>query len=1763
MKKTIVLLTLIFVSLAGIYAMNMKTSTTPADDRTVMEKLWKDYDSARGADRPQKQLEILGDIKKLAFSERLPWDYYQACAKYRSTGIARNWKLADSLNSQFRREMKDFDEPILTFFSDNMFFKADPEFISKHRSVLESARNEGFYTASGDLQKGGILPVSIVDYIRNDYQYALWMTLANTRLSDPDAGKCLDMLKASVSGSYPAEDLLQLMQILKSDDRFRKMEELEKFADGHKSRAVSLAATQELLRLSFEKLNSDKTATSTQFRELREKCTAFEKTRKGFSGKEKVIADQCTGVVDLLEVMDSKNIFYDIKDGVLKVQTKNVDRVDVSIKDKSTVVASTTLTNNVRSYYVKDTLTYTLPPFDDGQYDVVFKYEGNEEKMSFSRFSIAIAQRHDAGGYAIFLADALTGEPLKSADIELLNEDGKTITELKNLKLDGFTYLPSGFTSHFHAMDSWKDHLRCSFKGKDGLIHRTETMRLHTTNYSRLVPEDLTYVEIFTDRASFNPDETVHFKIVAFHGFRNESLKVVGKGSTLTAKLFDAENKEISSKKLTTNEFGSAAGEFLLERRSRNGYYRIGIFDGKNQIGGTSIRVDDFILPTFELTFDPVDRIYFPGDEVTVSGDIKSFSGHSLSAADVRYSVKENSRIIKEGRLDIGIDGHFNIPFTAEGRSEYQYYNIEVTATDATGETLSWNTGINVQKQIPFSAELLNRTEASLSIIGRHEYRSNEFYNQEVVSDDVFKIKLHTGYELLEPGRPTLKISYRLTLGDKMIAEGTSAPGQTLELSTAGLPSGQYTFEAEAVDTDAYGNSIKSLVCYDIYKVKDNDTSLAFDAANLFRIIEGEDIAVQIGSTTGPVWACVEIFGDGDRLLESRMVHLDGRKGVKGSLTTVRFGWPAGQDAVFLHIIYFKNYTEYTYSHSFNRISKKLDLPLSFTRFEDKTVPHTPYSFEISTAAGVECVAAIFDKGTESVMPNQWSKVMLWGPEVTYIPYSTNAGSNGSNGFYYAFDDAVMDGGVKSTRAAGRVLAKAAAAPAPSPMAVNSMVETAEMEEEASYGSSPVTIRENFANTIIFEPFLRSDASGKITLDFTTADKLSTYYVQLFAHDADMNNSVLRQEMMVTIPVKVSVMEPQFLFAGDRYQVKAALSSSVDETVSGYLKADFFDGKDYKSSEPLKSMSRKVELGALESLSEEFAIDVPAVKELGILLTFVAEGQSSGSDAVFVSVPVSAAEQTLTEAHSAILHNGGSLEAILAELKPMFVNASAEDAEMKDISVLQMVREAIPSKAEAGSDDVIALSGALYVRLLAARLGSDVTVTASNEEILKKILGCRRSDGGFSWFEGMDSSPVVTATLLQRYASLRKRGIIDPQTCAIPVQTVIDAVKFLDRSYFGDGSRPSWCGGLSREQYISIRAMFPEVPFSDKGIDGKVIKDFRKDMKEYLTPRKERGLEGYILGKARRMKVLLDLSACDDGRALAQSWGVTLGTRNKILKSLHKDLQSIEEYAIEHRSGGWYYPNAVMPFRGLLESEAYAHAFIADLMKDCIPVLGGIASAEELARASEIADGIRLWLMVQKETQKWDEDAAFVDALSTILDASDDVLNIRVITLSKTYTKPLEDIKASGNGFTVERRFFIEKSGVKTALADGDTLRTGDKVIAEYHIWNEENRSFVKVTAPRMASMRPVNQLSGNYRWWLRPLSVAGWMSFSPHGYRSVLDDRTEYWFDTYPEETTVITEEFFVTQAGEFRSAVMEVESLYAPHYRANDNGHGPIASK
>ena len=1699
-------------------AMITDRGAAPGKGRTI-EKLWKDYESAESSDLPQKQLEILQEIKKTASAQDAWYDFYQAGEKYVDVRSSVNWKDREAAEEQWRTEAESCGSPIVVYAYRRDRDADVLDYLKEHRARMEKSCHRAFYESlTSDSKFGPVLK----DLLDNDFDYALWDLSAGWS-DERDAAR--GELKSRVSGSYPLEPFLEYLPIA---GQYADAGPLEAFAARYKGKAAALLAGEDLLWNRFHKLSEADHSASADYEALREEIKVFEAERKAFNGDEARIASLCTSAADLAETLDSKNISANIQDGLLTASLQNVQKVNVEFKLDGKNTFRTELENSRNSYYVPDTVKFTLPAMNDGSYSVTLSSGKTKSEFTYDRFTISAAQKRDAKGYAVFVADYLSGKPLEKADIRLIDWKGREAAFYNGLSLNGFTYLPKEITDKIAGDAQHRFSLEFSLT-ENGVKRLSRELSVNTSlaSYGSSSAESQE-VQILTDRGAYHPGDTLHFKAVLYTGNYRTAFRTVAAGKKFKAELKDVQFKTIAVKELTTNEFGCIASEFVLERGERNGRYSLCIEDGNRIIGNAYFTVDDFVLPSFELTFDKDDNLYLPGDEVNVKGVIKSYSGHSLSSAKVLYTVSHNGDVSEPETLVPASDGSFAIKVRTDASDRYASYSVNIKVTDATGETLEWNRWLSVNSDIPLYVRILDTAEGECS------------EGMDIISSDRLRMNVSVGESLR---RESLLITYSVYFKDKEIHRGVAENGKDVELDLSAYPSGNYKVKAEASAKNSEGLVKSSRYEREFLRLKDGDSVLDAPVENVFRVLEGRDVALQLGAARGNVWAAVEICGYDNRTLVSEIVHLDGVQGKAGSLKTLRYAFGADWgDVVTMYVFYFRNGRSYNFQHEYRRTQTTRDeLPLSFSRFLDKTLPGQAYTFTLKTSSDVECAVSIFDKSTETVQSNRWTPVRLADPQAPYMRISWRNGVNSGDADYvvaYSVRPRMKNALMSRSAALMSVNESALEEESAADMVLASDSAPEASEAEADAG---VVVRSDFASTLAFEPFLRPDANGEAQLNFRTSDKLSTFVVSVYAHDTQMKNSVLRREMVVSLPVKVSVAEPQFLYSGDNYTLRATLSSTAETPVSGTLRLEAFPGRDYKTLKALTSSSVRVSVAPGSSKVVSLPVDVPQVEELGLKITFVADSQSDGSDAVFVSVPVHKPAQTITEAHSAVLRSGADAQALIDTLRSQFVNFDGLAANVKVTSVLDLVREALPSRVNISSKDVLSLTDAYYSARLSSKLGSEVVGV---EGLVGKILDCNNSDGGYAWFAGMKSSPVLTAVVIGRFAALRERGITLPSELE---ESLAASIKYLDSSYFDKSGRPFWCGGISLSQYLYVRSLYAGLP-----LDASTTREFRKAVREYLVPSKDRGLQGEIFAKARRTYITYRLLGSSDGLSLARSLGVNLATRHRLQKSLNDDLASLKQYAVEHRSGGIYFPNAVMPFRGLLESEAYAHSLICDLLRDC--------------GETSLADGLRLWLMIQKETQQWNDDPGYIDALASVLDGSQEVLDTKIVSLTASGVLPFSEIQAAGNGFTISRSYSVERvvDGKKTLvpLSDGDTLNVGDRVVAEYRIWNEENRSFVRVSALRPACLRPSSQLSGAYGWWLSPLRVSNLYVCTPQGYRNVLTDRTEYWFDSYPEEKTVITEEFFVTQEGRFQQGVVEVESLYAPHYRANGASECPLYS-
>ncbi|MBR1926978.1 MAG: hypothetical protein IJ840_04410 [Bacteroidales bacterium] len=1726
-----------------------------ADDQGhVLTSLWKNYYAAEKADLPKKMSESLDAIIGRAKAKRYHWDFYDAATKKVDAEVSRNWKARGEMNTALAKEIKEYDEPIVTFaYMSSRFSGSQIDYALANKTRLQAGRNTAFYTRTQG-QMNGLLN----GFIKDDYEYTLWAERVNNRSS-----KASDALSEYLGNTYPNAAWNEYYSLTGRYWQYRRAD-VKAFVDKYNGKAVGLFGKSMLFDDTMSSYSRDK-AGEDQYKALYAEIKAAEKERSTYkSGVEGKIAGSVTDFNNQIKSLERQEITLSFDDNDLLVILRNLPSVEVTVTPDvkgGTPFFKQDVNNPARRFFVPDTVRVRIPRCDDGNYIVRARNGKIEAECAFIPKTLSIALREDSLGHGFYVADYLTGRPIEKVDLKL-SLSGKTVAEASGVEVDGFTPLPESLAKNLKNDVYY--YLEASYRDTDGFLHKSKEQSVRNTPdyYSSIREREESRCEIFTDKTAFNPGETVKVTAILYKGNPYKSFSVVGAGEPLTAGLVNAEGKEVDQKELKTNEFGSVSGEFKIPEGERNGTFTLEIRKGTGRMASKSLVVDEFVLPTYDLAFDKVEKLYFAGDEIEVSGKVSSYSGHPLDAARVYYHVESWGSRVAEGEVRLASGGAFLVRFPTV-RDMY-WYRVTIEVVDATGETSEFSRGVYVLNNYNISGELENASHGEVALAG------GKYGDCSILSGSVARVSLvavNTDGQMV-----TVPVTYDLVnSGDKVVASGKAASGETVEVSVPAP--GLYTLKMRSEVKATDGRLISSRGELAFVMIGDADSVLDANIENMFKLVgpcadgtvhDGEAVTVQIGAGDGPVWAVAELFGDQRQPLGRHLVSLKGKSGEAGSVETISFGFePASPDAVNLYIFYFRNGRHYTFHREFQREKTVLDLPLSFSSFEDKACPGKQYSFTLKSQPGTEMVAAIFDKSSERISPNLWETVRLRNLGARPVFFNVMDGSVERG---YGFGD-IVDRKLMKTRAAGAVAENALAM---APMMEERMVADDSVTKDPEASLDDVNVRSDYSTSLVFEPHLKTGSDGSATLKFRTSDKLSTFVVQVYAHNREMRNAILRQEMVVSIPVKVNVVQPGYLHKGDKYVLHATVSSSSDRPVSGTVALQSYAGSDYASSKPFSTLSKKVTVPAGKTVPVEFAVDPEGNDVLGLKVVFADNGKTF-SDAMFVSVPVYDAEQTLTEAHSAVLLAGMDKNSLVQRLRSSFTGTRSAGAEYKEIDIRQMLLDAIPTKLEPSGRDILSLTETFYLRRVAEKLEAGIDYVMSDSDILDKILSCQNADGGFGWFEGMKSSPVITAVVLERLAKIRDTGLDDGGIA------FGKAVAFLDKNQFVHGDWPYWSGWLSAAQYAHVRSMFPSVPFdvsketlSEASEFSKNFKEFKKYIKDYLIPSEKdgRGLQGQILAKARRIKTLVNLVYGDGGIALASAWGIRLSADSKMRSSIVADVASLDEYAVEHRDGGWYYPNAVMPWRGLLESELYAHSLLCDLLSD-----SRIQSAERTGIQSSIpgsggspetviADGIRIWIMLQKETQKWGDDPAFVDAINSVLTGGEEILSTRVILMTKTYRVPFSKIEAAGNGFTIQRRFFKEVNGEGTdvnllEVFPGMKLKRGDKIITEYRIWNQENRSFVKLTAPREAAFRPVDQLSGHVGWWYRPI---GSYAVSPQGYRNVKTDRTEYYFDVYPEENTTVTEEFFITQEGTFTAPVVTIESLYAPHYRANDKFGGTL---
>ena len=213
------------------------------------------------------------------------------------------------------------------------------------------------------------------------------------------------------------------------------------------------------------------------------------------------------------------------------------------------------------------------------------------------------------------------------------------------------------------------------------------------------------HAEVRTDRPIYKPGDTVQVAIVVY---RTDGLEAkVANGERLKLTFSDPNGQEVDTADLTTDDFGIANTSFVVPTDRIAGTFFIKS-DGKVQLW-EPVRVEEYKQPKFMVTLDAAtgSAPRF-GQPCTVQGLAASYSAVPVSGARVQYRVVRrqlhrcwwfyndfyNESEVASGETSTAADGSFSVTFTPEPDSNVELsakpsfeYVVHVDVTDLNGES--------------------------------------------------------------------------------------------------------------------------------------------------------------------------------------------------------------------------------------------------------------------------------------------------------------------------------------------------------------------------------------------------------------------------------------------------------------------------------------------------------------------------------------------------------------------------------------------------------------------------------------------------------------------------------------------------------------------------------------------------------------------------------------------------------------------------------------------------------------------------------------------------------------------------------------------------------------------------------------------------------------------------------------------------------------------------------------------------------------------
>jgi hypothetical protein len=783
-------------------------------------------------------------------------------------------------------------------------------------------------------------------------------------------------------------------------------------------------------------------------------------------------------------------------------------------------------------------------------------------------------------------------------------------------------------------------------------------------------------------------------------------------------------------------------------------------------------------------------------------------------------------------------------------------------------------------------------------------------------------------------------------------------------------------------------------------------------------------------------------------------------------------------------------------------------------------------------------------------------------------------------------------------------------------MAGNTSAMKYRLQEEA------VQVRGNFSETAFFYPQLRTDDAGGTVIAFTVPESNTAWMFRALAHTADARSGSLAEQVVTRKPLMVAPNMPRFVRQGDVVTLSTNVSNTSDAPQSGTALMQLLDPQ---TEAPLMALTDSIRTFRIESgqtAAVSWTFRVP--ESIDLMMCRIVARSEDFSDGEQHVLPVLPRRVLVTESLPLSVSGKGEqrfrFDGLLSDTSSTAENfrVTLEYASNPAWYAIQ----ALPAMSEPENESAVSVFSSYYTGRMATAIANRTpeirrmietwnlrenaaeTLRSSLEknrelkgilpeetpwlldaageteqrqrliqlfdenrnrylasDAIRKLKELQMENGGWAWFRGMHSSVSITQWILYGMGQLARLHDAGTEDDVREMQQ--KALAFIDREFrksFDDmkKSRPGYAKMQAIDgyplEYLFARSFYPDTAPGDAG---EAI-DFYLNVIEKYWPQTD--------GLYRRALAAMILHR--NGRDVAAA----------------KIARSLKEHAVRRPDTGMYWANSD-PHSFFFRSAVSVHTFIMQALA-------------ETGVSPEDTEAMKLWLLRQKQAQRWESTPATVNAIHALLNTGSDLLkggsatDIRIgrhtvrtsageagtgyvkrvfsaseitadmgnIVISgqdgtpacgavyRQYFENADKVASSGNSLRVDRQLFVEKvtANGKTLLPakTSGRISTGDRVVVRLTVRADRDMEYVMLKDARAACFEPAAQVSGVQ--WKESLMY----------YRTDKDASTHFYFDHLPKGTYVFEYALYAAHPGEYSDGVTAVQCLYAPEFVGRAQG-------